>query len=113
MMNLRRGLAAPPIIKILVIAFAPFVRGRHVADRSIEPHVPIVPLLIRDLKPEIRRGSGHVPVSQRFSKKMSFEIISDLRLQMRTILSPLIQEDMQLLEFDKKMFGRAYIRDSS
>ena len=54
---------------------------RHVADRRVEPHVPVVAGRVGDLEAEVRRGPRDVPVAQRLGQEMALQVVGDLRLQ--------------------------------
>src|SRR4051812_234035 len=44
---------APPVVELLASAIAPLLGRGHVANRSVEPHVPIVAGAVEDLEAEI------------------------------------------------------------
>src|SRR4051812_5996800 len=56
----------PPIFKFLTMLLAPLPARSHVADWSVEPHVPIVARTIGNLKAEIRRRPRNIPITQGF-----------------------------------------------
>ena len=67
---------------------------------------------VRNLKSKVWCRARHVPVSQWLTQEMPLQVVRDFRLQMSAVLSPLIQELVELLEFDKQMFGRSDFRYS-
>ena len=100
----------PPIVELLARAIAPLLRRCHVADRRVEPHVPIVAGAIGNLEAEIRRGPRDVPIAQRLAQKMALQIVGDLRLQVLARLRPLFQKSVQLLELDEQVRRLANFR---
>ncbi len=103
-------LAAPPTVERLARFVAPFLRGSEIADRRVEPHVPVIARAVGNLESEIRRRSGDVPVSKRFAEKVALQVVGDLRLQVRSALRPFVEKAVQLFEFDKQMRCAANLR---
>jgi len=104
------GLAAPPIVEVFALPVAPLARRGQVADRSVEPHVPIVAGTVGNLETEVRRRPRHVPIAQRLAEEMPLEVIGDLGLQGAAVGHPLVEEAVQLLDVDEQMRGRAGFR---
>ena len=86
---------------------APLHRRGHVADRRVEPDVPEVAGAVGNLEAEVRSGTGHIPISQRLTEKVPFEIICHFALQVLAGLRPFFEEPVQLLDADKQVIGRA------
>ncbi len=59
--------AFPPIVEVFVVLFAPLPGGCDVADRRIEPNVPIVSRAIWDFESKVGSGARDVPVAERFA----------------------------------------------
>ena len=102
---------SPPIVELLARAIAPLLRRGHVADRRVEPHVPIVAGAVGNLETEVRGRPRDVPIAERLAEEVALQVVGDLRLQVLARLRPLFQEAVQLLELDEQMrrlanFGR-------
>ena len=68
----------------------------HVADRRIEPDVPVIAGAIGNLEPEISRRPRNVPIAEFGRSRNSLEEIRDLRLQVLAALRPIFQETVHL-----------------
>ena len=67
--------------------------------------------MIRDFKSEVGGRSGDVPVAQRVSQKIAFEVASNFGLQVASILGPVFQKRTQLFQFDEQVIGRSQFGD--
>ena len=105
-----RLLAAPPIVVLLAVPIAPLLGRPDVSDRRIKPHVPVVAGTVGNLEAEIRRRPRNIPIPQRFAQEMALQIVGHLRLQVPAALGPLVQEVVQLLQFDEQVLGLADLR---
>jgi hypothetical protein len=103
-------LIAPPGVKRLPLLLAPSECRRHVADRRVEPDVPVITRAVGDLEAEIRGRPGDVPISQRFVEEVSLEVIGDLPLEVAARLSPLVEKVVQLFQPDEQVPLRAQFR---
>ena len=64
---------APPLVEFLIMPIAPLTRRRHIANRRIEPNVPVVARTVGNLETEIRRGPRDVPITQRFVQEVALQ----------------------------------------
>src|SRR3954468_17048602 len=80
---------APPIVELFAQALAPLLRRCHVADRRIEPYVPIVAGAIRDLATEVRGRTRDVPIAKRLAEEVALHVVSNLGLKMIATLCPI------------------------
>ena len=101
---------APPIVEFLACAIAPLLRRGHVADRRVEPHVPIVAGAVGNFEAEIRGRARDVPIAERLAEEMALQVVGDLGLQVLARLRPLFQETVQLFEFDEQVRRLAQLR---
>ena len=104
------GGALPPIVKLLAGAFAPFPSAGDIANRRIEPNVPVVSRRVRNLKTEVRSRSRDIPVAERLAKEMALQVIRHFGLQVFPALRPFFQERVQLLQLNKQMQRAAHFR---
>ena len=75
------AIAAPPGIERTAVGGAPLAGGGEVADRCVEPDIPVVPRGIGDLEPEVGGGPRDVPVAQRFTEEVTGQIVGDPRVE--------------------------------
>ena len=103
--------AAPPVVETLAVAVAPLPGRGQVADRGVEPHVPVIARTVGNLEAEIRRRPRHVPVVQRLAEEMALQIIGHLALQRPALGDPLVlEEPVQPLDVDEQVAGGADLR---
>ena len=82
------------------------LRAGDVADRGVEPDVPVVARAIGNLEAEVRGRPRDVPVAERLAEEMALEVVGDFGLQVLARLRPLVQKAVQLLELDEQVLGR-------
>src|SRR4051812_36400805 len=67
--NFGRG-RLPPIVELLAAALAPLPGAGNVADRRVEPNVPIVARRIGNFEAEVGRRARNVPIAKRVAEKV-------------------------------------------
>ena len=90
--------AAPPVVQLLALPPAPLQRRADVADRGVEPDVPVVAGAVGNLEAEVRRRPRNVPVVERLAEEVAGQVVGDFRLEVPAPLRPLFQERVQLLD---------------
>src|SRR3954464_8009832 len=65
----------PPIVELLAGILAPLCERRHVANGGVEPDVPVITGAIGDFEAEVRSRAADVPVAERLSQEVPFEVV--------------------------------------
>ena len=89
---------------------APLFRRADVADRGVEPDVPVVAGTVGNLEAEVRRRPRNVPIVQRLAEEMALQIVGDLGLKVFAVLRPLFEKPVQLFDIDEQVIGLADFR---
>ena len=86
----------PPTVEVSASAIAPLLGRGDVANRRVEPNVPIVAGAIGNLKAEVRRRPRDIPIAKRITEKVPLQVVGNFRLQMIARLRPLLQKSVKL-----------------
>ena len=100
----------PPAVEVFPVLFTPFESRSDITDGCIKPDVPVITGAVGNFKTEVGCGARDIPVAERVSQEMPFEIVGDFRLQMLAGLRPLFQKCVQVFDADKQMIGGADFR---
>jgi hypothetical protein len=104
---------APPIVEVFAVFLAPFERRPHIADRRVEPDVPVVAGRIRNFKAEIRRRTRNGPRPKLVAEELALEVIRDFRLQGAGLVDPTFEERTRFFDLDEEVFRLAQFRRRS
>ena len=99
--------AVPPRLPGAPLGRRPLVGGGDVADRRVEPHIPVMPRRIGDLEAEVGGRAGDVPVAEWLAEEMAGEVVGDPRVEGPGVLRPFAEEALHRLKLDEEMLGRA------
>ena len=86
------------------------LRRADVADRGVEPDVPVIAGTVGNLEAEVRRRPRDVPIVQRLAQEVALQIVGDLGLKVPAALRPLFEKPVQLLDVDEQVVGLAHFR---
>ena len=99
-------LALPPVVECFTLTFAPFRRRADVADRRVEPHIPVVAGRVGNFEAEVGGRAGDVPVTERLVEEEIFQVVRALGRD-RAGLGPLGEEVVHLFDAHEEVFRRA------
>ena len=98
--------ASPPVVDGFAVLLAPLLGRGDVADRRIEPDVPVIARTVGNLEAKVGRRPRDVPIAERLVQEMALEVVGDFRLQWRR--SSIVQQSRNRRSVEhEKVLGRA------